>query len=182
MRAAIVENGKVTNFAEFESLEDAIAFYSDSGVTAVDATGIYCDRGWSYTDGGFFPPQIEVSLEDAIALTQKSMQDFAQSLLEQAVAGYSNEERDTWTVKDAEAIAFLSSGNPNDAHYLSIEASAAGITLEAIATIVSEKAAMLKTYTSHVLGNRSYHYREIAISITTEDALGYDYSTGWNFV
>ena len=127
-----------------------------------------------------YPTEIEMTLERAIAQTQKAIQDYAELLLERAVEGYSNVERDTWFGKEIESIKFTASGEPTDAPYLSIEAEAAGVPLSAIATIVIDKATALKTYTSNVLGNRAFHYRTVAAYTTIEQVLAYDFSKGWN--
>jgi len=125
------------------------------------------------------PTPPEMTLARAIAQTQAAMQVFAESLLAQSVAGYSDVERDTWANKEKDAIAFLLSGNPADAPYLLIEANAAAIPLAALAALVSNKASMLQAFISHILGNRARHYQALAIVQTVEEALNYDFSTGW---
>ena len=125
------------------------------------------------------PDAITMTLERAIVQVQTVMQAYAEALLEGAVQGYSNVERDTWFGKELESIKFTTSGDPNDAPYLSIEADAAGIPLSMIAGIVIAKATTLKVYTSHVLGNRAFHYRTIAAYSTIEQVLAYDFSDGW---
>lgn len=178
MRTAIVKKGAIVNFVEFESLEDAISFYSDE-VVVVDATDIYCDIGWGYEFGQFIQPVIEVSLTEAIAQMQLKIQTHAQSLLEEAVAGYRDVERDTWFGKEREAVDFLASGDTSHCPYLEIEARKAGVPLEVLAQIVANKAVSLKVYTSVVLGNRSYHVRTVGSLQTVAEVLEYDYSQGW---
>jgi hypothetical protein len=127
------------------------------------------------------PPVPEPTLESAIALTQKSMQDYADLLLEQSVTGYGPIERDTWAKKSIEAIAALASSNSTDAPYLQIEAIAAGIPLLALAQIVDAKAIALQSYTAQILGNRALHYHLIGELPTVEAAQNYDFSAGWIF-
>jgi hypothetical protein len=176
MKFAIIRDDLV-EFCLDLSIEEAPALFPD--LLCVEVGDRPCEVGWRYQDGQFIDPTPKLTLEDAIAQKQREIQDFAQTLLEASVTGYSNIERDTWFGKESEANAFLANNDPAVAPHLVIESSAAGIPLAALAQVVSTKAAMLKTYSSLLLGVRAYHVRAVATSKTVEAAQSYDFSHGW---
>jgi hypothetical protein len=177
MRVAIIENGIITNIIQAQTLEEAIAIFPNAVCLNVD--GVFCDIGWTYINGVLSEPVVIISLGEAIFQVQVAIQDYAQTLLSAAVEGASSEERDTWFGKKDEARKYFISNDPLEAPNLQIEADAAGIPILVLATIVRDKAAVLSAYTSHLCGNRTYHYTYVATLTEVDDVLNYDYSIGW---
>jgi hypothetical protein len=148
-----------------------------SGDWVETSDGQICSLGMKRLENGEFIPV--PNLEDAIVQVQQTIADHAQFLLSESVSGYSNEERDTWFGKQDESLKYLKTKDLKDAPNLAIEATAAGLPIEILATIVTRKANALRAYTSHVLGVRARHSRAIAAMSDLDELLAYNWADGW---
>lgn len=92
----------------------------------------------------------------------------AANALAPVTGGYSQEERDTWSVQESEANAWLADQGAQTP-MLSAMAEARGITLDELVKSVAEKSKVFKVLAGKVFGKRSVLLAEIEAANTPED-------------
>lgn len=95
------------------------------------------------------------------------------------VATISAGELASWPVKLAEAGAYARTGAPADAPLLSIEATARGVTLDALMAKVAGNAQTFAALEAGIAGTDGRHRDAIAALPDWASLYAYDYRTGW---
>ena len=103
----------------------------------------------------------------------------AKALRDAMVANISPAEMASWSIKQAEATAYTSSGADDDATMLLIEAQARGVTVADLAAKVLGKGAALSQIEAAISGVSGRHADAVRATQTFADALAYDWSAGW---
>lgn len=99
-------------------------------------------------------------------------------LRNKTIAGISPAEMASWPIKRAEADA-LQANSAAPTPFLSAEATARGITVAELATLVVNNAAMMQALECQIAGNCGKHRDAVKTLTQFADVLAYDWSTGW---
>lgn len=177
MRAHVIEGGCVVNTIEVDSLGTL------TGIALVDA-----EHGGSigdlYDGSTFTTPPRWPDIPTAQAARRRECDLLAKAKRDAIVADYSAAEMTSWPIKRAEALAWQTSGNAADAPLLSIEATARGVSLSELVTLVLNKANTLSQLEAAIAGNNGKHNDAIDALAATEGVTAaqidaYDITTGW---
>jgi len=103
----------------------------------------------------------------------------AKAIRDRLLAGVSPGEMAAWSIKRAEAEAYLASGNLADAPLLAAEAAARGISVKALTARVVSNAAALSQLEAVVAGNDGRHRDAVRALTSVADVMQYDWSAGW---
>ena len=103
----------------------------------------------------------------------------SKSLRDNVVATISPAEMASWTIKQAEARAYQSSGNEADAPMLTIEAVARGVTVADLAEKVLTKGVQLSQLEAVIAGVAGAHSDAVKALTTFESVLAYNWLIGW---
>lgn len=153
-------------------LHDAIAA-ADHWLMEVDGT-------WASSDDAAVQVIIDsYSLADCQAEIVAKIDAHAKSLRDVVVANISPAEMASWSIKQAEAAAYTSSGADDDAPMLLIEAQARGVTVADLAAKVLGKGAALAQLEAAISGVSGRHADAVRATQTFAGALAYDWSAGW---
>ena len=106
------------------------------------------------TGGGWceFEPQTEADARNHIEI-KDSISNETQAALETLTSGYCQAERDTWSIQEREAEAYLAD-NTTKAPTLEAISTARGVTVLYTAGKVLEKAAIFKAESGRILGEQ----------------------------
>jgi hypothetical protein len=161
MRFAKVDDGRVTDIFEGPALAELEALYPGSFFAPCED---WETVGTRYEDGAFVSPPTPPppSLEQAKQQKRAGLYDWLTGLDQQAVGKYVSSERLDFQRKEQEARLYQISAEPVDAPYLSVEASAAGMELSALAQNVIAKADSLRHLMALISGRRKFYEGQIA--------------------
>jgi hypothetical protein len=160
--------------------------YTEKGIglhEAISAAGHWLEQRngeWVSSDDAAVQQIIDnYTLDDCKARIVAEIDAHATNLRNMIVAGYSPAEMASWPIKRAEALAFQQSGNQADAPILSAEAATRGVSLAQIVMKVLMKAQQLTSLEAAIAGNAGRHGDAVRATNTFEEALNYDWRTGW---
>jgi hypothetical protein len=102
----------------------------------------------------------------------------AAALREKVTAGIAPAEMSSWPIKRSEALAYQADPTAVTP-FLSAEAAARGVTVDAIAARVAANSTALSALEAAIAGNAGKHRDAIKLLTAFADVLAYDWSTGW---
>lgn len=144
------------------------------GITLTQRDGVW------QSDSGFAQAIIDgYTLEETQNEVCDAIEAFAAELRNMHVKNISPAEMASWSIKLAEAAAFVASGNPASAPLLSIEATARGCTLADLIGKVNGNATGLAALEAAIAGTSGKHRDAVRALTTFADVLAYDWHTGW---
>ena len=106
---------------------------------------------------------------------------FAAALREKITANVAPAEMASWPIKRAEALAYQADPAVQTP-FLSAEAAARGVTVDAIVTRVIGNAAALSALEAQIAGNSGRHRDAVKGLADFGSVLSYDWHTGWPVV
>lgn len=95
------------------------------------------------------------------------------------VAGISQAEMSSWSIKQREATAYQASAQASEAPMLAIEAQARNVPLSALVAVVLAKGGQLATLEAVIAGVAGRHADAVRATTTFADALAYDWHIDW---
>ena len=138
------------------------------------------DGDWVYRDAVAAQAVIDAyTLADCQSAVCAAITAHATAIRDRLIAGISPGEMAAWSIKRAEAEAYLASGNLADAPLLAAEAAARGISVEALTARVVSNAAALSQLEAVVAGNDGRHRDAVRALTSVADVMQYDWSAGW---
>lgn len=176
-----------TNDARFENESEdefiarvmSISVPQDAiGVRIINAEDLPSSRRFraAWKDAG---SAIEIDLEAARAIVLQEADTKSGQIRAAYTAGISVDEKVSWPIKRAEALAYQASGSAADAPNLALEAQARGVPLAALVTKVLDKAAALSALEAAIAG-RCGALQDAARAVTTVAELAaIDIESGW---
>lgn len=103
----------------------------------------------------------------------------AKALRDAVVANISPAEMASWSIKQAEAVAYTASGLGSDAPMLAIEAQARGSDVATLAAKVLGKGAALSQLEAVIAGVAGRHSDSVKAFAGFAEVLAYDWRTDW---
>ncbi|MFG6094114.1 hypothetical protein SPB21_02640 [Leptothoe sp. ISB3NOV94-8A] len=121
------------------------------------------------------------TVADAIAQVHTLINQQADELRSQVLAGSSEVERAAWPAKAKEAADYLAADGDDEsvAPLLKLEAITGGIALHDLAATVNAKATVFYGLEAQIAGTKRKHLDAIAALTGIDAVLNYDFSSGW---
>lgn len=168
MRAHVIENGRVINTIEVDSLS-----FMPNLIAA--ATG---GIGWLWNGVMLSPPPKYANLAEGVATILSEANSIANAKRTEATRGASPAEMASWGIKRQEATAHAA-GNVLAAPNLVAEATARGITAVALVQRVTENANKLLAAEAAISGRRGAIHDAALAATTTSQLEAIDVNAGW---
>lgn len=127
------------------------------------------------------PPDVvgQLPLAEAQAARTEEINAYAAGLRNQAIRGRSAGEMASWSIKVAEARAFLASGLATSAPTLALTASVRGMPLaDLVSRVVAQSAPFLQAE-AYIDGIRGKHCDAVLAMTDVRDVVTYDWHAGW---
>lgn len=132
-----------------------------------------------YDSGDELPPGMAQNLANLESLIL-AIDSHANSLRENATYGITSAEMASWSIKRAEALAYQSNSNADDAPTLALEALARNVPLQDLVTRVLFNAARMSALEASIAGTAGRHKDAIRAFAFDDDGWRfYDWSTHW---
>lgn len=148
------------------------------GVRVIDPAELPASRrfraAWKDTGSG-----IEIDLEAARAIVLLEADTKSGQVRAAYTAGISIDEKVSWPIKRAEALAYQASGSAAGAPNLALEAQARGIALADLVTKVLDKAAALSTREAAIAGRCGALQDAARVATTVAELAAIDIDSGW---
>lgn len=163
MRYAKINNGAITDIFEGVLITELETQYPESFFAPCES---WETVGTRYIDGSFVssPPSPPPTLGQAKQQKLEELHQWIMGIDQRAIGKYASSERLDFRRKEDEARIYLTSGEPVDAPYLSVEAGAAGMELLTLAQVVVAKADGLRHLMALISGKRKLYEGQIGVA------------------